>query len=146
MTTETNKAPGFTGLFIMAALLLAGAGSMLAMNPSVEAWPLAAAAGWALAGLLGMGAWLGARKAYQAGPHAFFKVIFGGMLLRMLVLGVAAGLVLGFDWLDTFGFVGGMGAGLIIFQVVEIAGISANAKKSGQGGTLDADVEVEHAR
>ncbi|MBW2701265.1 MAG: hypothetical protein JRF33_10635 [Deltaproteobacteria bacterium] len=137
------KAPGMSIFFVMLGLTLVGSGALVAFDAAVARWPMAASAGWGLAGLLGMGAWLGARRAFHAGPHAFFKMIFGGMLIRMLVLGLALGLVLGFDWLDTFGFVGGIGAGLVVFQAVEIMGLSQATKKQNEDGELKP--EVEHA-
>ena len=143
MTDEVAKAPGMSILFVMLGLTLVGSGTLIAVDGAVERWPMAASAGWGLAGLLGMSAWLGARRAFQTGTHVFFRMIFGGMLLRMLVLGLAIGLVLGFDWLDTYGFVGGIGAGLMVFQAVEIMGLSKMNKKQDESEALKP--EVKHA-
>lgn len=147
MTDERAKAPGMSILFVMLGLTLAGSGALIFSDSAMGRWPMAASAGWGLAGLLGMAAWLGARRAFLAGPHAFFKMIFGGMLIRMLVLGLALGLVLGFDWLDTYGFVGGIGAGLVVFQAVEIIGLSKTNKKQNKKQNEDGELkpEVEHA-
>ena len=42
---------------------------------------------------------------------------------------LAVGLVLGFGWLHSGGFVAGIFGGLVVFQMIEIGGVLAAAKR-----------------
>ncbi|MBN2497710.1 MAG: hypothetical protein JXR96_24160 [Deltaproteobacteria bacterium] len=125
MNPEASTAHlGMGSLVLMAGLLVFG-GLALGLF-----WQAGAAAGWMAAGLLGLCAWWTARLAFRASPRAFFKLVFGGMLLRMCLLGIAAVLVLSFGWLDRIGFVAGLAAGVLVFLGLEIGVLNAAGRRS----------------
>jgi len=134
-TDRNTRGPGSKTLIVMIAALAAGAGSLIAWMPTwtrsaLSTWQAGALAGVCLAGLMGFASLWTVRRAYRAsGQGGFMRAVFGNMLIRLVVAGLAAGLVLGFGWLHAGGFVAGMFGGLVVFQMIEIGGVLAAAKR-----------------
>ena len=121
----------------MLVVLAAGAAVLAALVPAWHAgglatWQLGALTGFALSGLMGLSSLWAVRRAMRAsGQGDFVRAVFGCMLLRLVLAGLFVGLVLGFGWLDAAGFVGGLFAGLLLFQGIEIGGVVTAARRAG---------------
>lgn len=133
---DTNmRGPGVKTLLSMIGVLALGVAGLLAWMPSwtqaaLGTWQAGALAGLGISGLMGLSSLWAIRRAYRAsGQGAFVRAVFGAMLVRLVVAGLAAGLVLGFGWLHAGGFVAGMFGGLLVFQMIEIGGVLAAAKR-----------------
>ena len=107
---------------------------LVILADSVGSWQIGAAVGFGLSGLLGLIGWWATRRAADQNQAAFIKTVFGFMLLRLTVAGLAAGLVIGLKWLHAHGFVAGLFSGVILFQVIEINGVLAAARRSSSAG------------
>lgn len=122
-------------LLAMIGVLALGAAGLLLWMPTwtraaFETWQAGALAGLGLSGLMGLSSLWAVRRAFRAsGQGAFVRAVFGAMLVRLIVAGLAAGLVLGFGWLHASGFVAGMFGGLLVFQAIEIGGVLAASKR-----------------
>jgi hypothetical protein len=110
----------------------AGIAGILSVN-SALAW--GTLGGWLLAGLLGLSGWWTTRRALAGEHREFLKYLVGGMLGRMLLCGIGAGVVVGTGWLHTSGFVIGLLSGIAVFLGVEIGGLQVAARRlsSAQG-------------
>lgn len=138
MTEQTDskeRGPGAGTLIAMLAVLGLGVAGLAIWMPSwtraaLATWQAGSLAGLGLSGLMGLSSLWAVRRAYRAaGQGAFVRAVFGTMLIRLVVAGLAAGLVLGFGWLHASGFVAGMFGGLVVFQMIEIGGVLAAAKR-----------------
>jgi len=116
----------------MLGLWLGGVSALGLLADGWEGWPAAAMLGFGLAGLLGLAGLWGAARALRAGPQAFLAVVVGGMLARLMVAGLAVGLVVGLTRLDEVGFVGGLMVGVVLFQMLEVGGL-ASRRRAAQG-------------
>ncbi len=122
-----NKGPGNGTLVLMVAALVLGAALLGLLAPSWQSWQAGALVGYAVMGVLGLiGLWT-TRRAYGAGQAVFLRLIFGFMLARLVVAGLAAGLVIGLGWLHAFGFIGGLFGGFVLFMAFEIGGTMVGA-------------------
>ncbi len=138
MTEQTDNkptGPGAGTLIAMLAVMAAGVTGLSIWMPTwtraaLATWQAGALAGLGLSGLMGLSSLWAVRRAYRAtGQGAFVRAVFGTMLIRLVVAGLSAGLVLGFGWLHTSGFVAGVFGGLLVFQMIEIGGVLAAAKR-----------------
>jgi hypothetical protein len=116
----------------MIGLWLGGASALALLAGSWESWSAAAAVGHGLAGFIGLASLFGASRALRAGRQAFLVVVVGGMLARLLLAGLAVGLVMGLTRLDPVGFVGGLMVGVVLFQMVEVGGLAASRRSAGE--------------
>jgi hypothetical protein len=131
---NTKAGPGAGTLVAMLVALVAGLLPLVFLADSVGSWQIGAAVGFGLSGLLGLIGWWATRRAAGQNQAVFIKTVFGFMLLRLTVAGLAAGLVIGLKWLHAHGFVAGLFSGVILFQVIEINGVLAAARRSSSGG------------
>jgi hypothetical protein len=129
------RGPGAGTLALIVALVVLGCGAALVVAELSEdaAPPLAALVGWLTAGVLGATGWWTARKAMGAGPQALAKFMLGGMLVRFVLCGIAAGVVLGTGWLHQNGFILGLLTGIVVFLGVEIGGVHLSARRLPAG-------------
>jgi hypothetical protein len=134
---DRSAGPGRGTLVGMLVVLAAGAAVLAALVPAwhsggLATWQLGALTGFGLSGLMGLSSLWTLRRAMRAsGQGAFVRAVFGSMLLRLVLAGLLVGLVLGFGWLNAAGFVGGLFAGLLVFQGIEIGGVAAAARRAG---------------
>jgi len=112
----------------MLGLWLGGASVLGLLADGWESWPAAAMVGFGLSGVLGLAGLWSASRALRAGSQAFLVLVVGGMLVRLVVVGVAAGLVVGLTRLDAVGFVGGLMVGVVLFQMIEVGGLASSRR------------------
>lgn len=140
MMVEHNHRPAWGPLCWLLVTLFAGLLALLlpAQKLGRETWQLASAVGFAGAGLMSIGGYLTNLYAVrQDRQPAFMRLIFGGMLFRLVVAGIASGLVISMRLLHDVGFVMGLVAGVMVFLAIEIAGLLRWARRCAPGG-LDA--------
>jgi hypothetical protein len=127
--TTKNSAPGWGILAIVAGLLAAGCMVTLVAGLQEASWAHGALAGWLGAGVMGLTGWWTTRRAMTGGNNVFLKYVLGGMLIRMMLIGLFAGLVLGLKWFDQVGFVVGLLSGIVVFLGAEIIGLDRAARR-----------------
>ena len=81
----------------------------------------AAAIGAAVGCLNGFGAWCTIRWTIDKEFRIFMIFFMGGMLLRLLLVGVGTFLILYFTTIHRFAYVGGLALAIVAAQIVEIA-------------------------
>ena len=134
LSTNSKTGPGVGTLVAILVALVAGVLPLVFLADSVGSWQLGTAVGFGLSGLLGLCGWWATRRATGQNQAVFIKTVFGFMFLRLMVAGLAAGLVIGLKWLHAHGFVAGLFSGVILFQVLEINGVLAGARRSSSAG------------
>ncbi len=116
-------------LMLLVSLLAAGTLALLLIARTGSLWAPGALGGWLLAGVMGLSGWWTGRKALSGDNRTFLKYVMGGILVRMMLMGVLAGLVIGLRWLDPNGFVLGLLTGITLFMGIEIGGLERSARR-----------------
>jgi len=129
-TTPSGSSSAIGRMLVLLGLTGVGTAGLALLAPRLGNWAGAASIGWLASGLMGCLSWWTARRALRADPGRFFKVLMGGMILRLVLVGAGVAVVFGADLLDPAGFVGGLLAGVVIFQTLEITSLAGSARKT----------------
>jgi len=138
--TQRIEGPSYSILAILFCTMIAGSAAALVAAGQGVTWATGALAGWLGAGVMGLCGFWTMRRALRGGQKAFLKYLLGGMLARLAMCGVYAGLAMGLDWFDRNGFVLGLLLGIAVFMCIEIIGLERAARKissaeDGQAGS-----------
>lgn len=130
-----SRGPGRGILVLQVVLLVLGSGAAAVVGTGSEdgagAW--GAMAGWSWAGLLGLTGWWTSRKALCGSQRDLLRYMVGGMLVRMVLCGAGAGVVVATGCLHQNGFILGLLVGIPVFLGVEIAGLQVAARRLSAG-------------
>ena len=117
----SNQPPPKSGWWIIPLVALLGAVGLYLAHRLGRDWAFAGLMGWSGASVLGLAGWLTNHRAFAAKEQKrFLKLLFGGMLARLLFCGVFVMVVVGTGWLPARGFAAGLLAGIGLFLLLEI--------------------------
>lgn len=115
--------------FWIAAAVVAGCALGIALARPVQGMLFGALLGGLLGGVLFFMGWAGMRRAMEGPPNRLLRAVFGGMLMRLMVAGAAAAVVIGFGLADAAGFVCGLFAVTFAALVIEVLSLSGHARR-----------------
>lgn len=89
--------------------------------------------GIAIVALNGLGAWFLLRWGWRQRPAVFIRVFFGGMVGRLLLVGVASFSVLAFTQVHRLGFAAGLLGAYFLFLVAEVLFVRHQLRRQRPG-------------
>ncbi len=115
--------------FWVALAIVLGCAAGMALTRPADGALFGALLGGLLGGALFLMGWAGVRRALDGPGNRLLRAVFGGMLVRLLLAGAAAAVVIGFELADAAGFVCGLVAVTFAALVIEVLSLSGHARR-----------------